>query len=46
MDNRGIVIPRSKTPSHMAENLDILHFDLTRDELAALSKLPQNKGEH
>lgn len=44
MDNRGIVIPRSQTPSHMAENLDILHFNLTESDMAKLSALPQQKG--
>jgi len=43
MDNRGIVIPRSQTPSHMAENLDILHFNLTESDMAKLSALPQQK---
>lgn len=41
---RGIsVIPRSKSKSHLEENIDIFGFDLSADEMSAINALNQNK---
>lgn len=45
MDGRGIVIPRSQTPEHQQQNLDVLALTLTKADIASLSSLPQNKGK-
>ncbi|MDL9978332.1 aldo/keto reductase [Microbacterium sp. ASV49] len=37
-----IVIPKSVTPSRIAENLDVLGFDLTADELGAIDALDRD----
>lgn len=37
-----IIIPKSVTPSRMAENLDILDFELSADELASLDALERD----
>lgn len=37
---RGIaVIPKSNNPTRLAENLDVLGFDLTDEEIEAISAL-------
>jgi len=41
---RGIaVVPKSSNPKRLAENLRVTDFDLTKDELAAISALNFNK---
>jgi len=37
------VVPRSKTPSHMQENVDIFDFTLTTSEVASMDNFPQKK---
>lgn len=37
-----VIIPKSVTPSRMAENLDVLDFELSADELAALDALERD----
>ena len=39
----GVVIPRSSNSSHMHDNMNIFTFDLTANEIAAISALPQKK---
>lgn len=39
----NIVIPGSKNPVHIAENLDIFDFELSPAELAEIKKLDVNK---
>jgi diketogulonate reductase-like aldo/keto reductase len=38
----NVVIPKSVTPSRVAENLDVFDFTLTKDEVAALSALDRD----
>ena len=38
-----IVIPGSKTPAHIADNLDLFDFKLTKKELKKIEKLNKNK---
>ncbi|MDR2880721.1 MAG: aldo/keto reductase [Azoarcus sp.] len=38
-----VVIPRSKNPKHIAENIGIFDFELSRDDMAAISGL--NRSE-
>jgi 2,5-diketo-D-gluconate reductase A len=38
-----IVIPRSKNPAHIAENIRIFDFELSKDDMAAISKLNKNE---
>ncbi|MFI5615596.1 aldo/keto reductase, partial [Amycolatopsis sp. NPDC051903] len=38
----NVVIPKSVTPSRVAENLDVFDFTLTDDEVAALSALDRD----
>lgn len=37
------VIPGSKTPSHIEENINLFDFDLTDEEMEAISKLDKKK---
>ncbi|MCL2022720.1 MAG: aldo/keto reductase [Betaproteobacteria bacterium] len=37
-----IVIPRSKNPAHIAENIRIFDFELSKDDMAAISGLNRN----
>ena len=37
------VLPRSKTPEHMQENIDVFDFTLAAEDVEALGKLPQKK---
>ncbi|MCL2163312.1 MAG: aldo/keto reductase [Oscillospiraceae bacterium] len=39
-----IVIPRSKNPAHIAENVRIFDFELSRDDMAAISRLNKNES--
>jgi len=41
-----IVIPRSQTPSHMVENIDIFGFNLTQAEFESLDNFTQQKVYH
>ena len=43
IDRGVIVIPGSKTESHIKDNLDVFSFSLTEDEKAALAKLSRKK---
>lgn len=38
-----VVIPKSVTPSRIAENLDVLHIALSADEITAISALDQGR---
>ncbi|MCL2831162.1 MAG: aldo/keto reductase [Betaproteobacteria bacterium] len=38
-----IVIPRSRNPAHLAENIKVFDFELSKDEMAAISKLNRNE---
>lgn len=40
---RFVVIPRSKNVDHIKDNLNIMDFELTADEMAEIAKL--DKGE-
>jgi 2,5-diketo-D-gluconate reductase A len=43
-----VVIPKSVTPSRIAENLDVFGFELTGSDLAALAELDRDErtGPH
>ena len=38
----NIVIPGSKTPVHIAQNIDVFDFELTSDEMAQIATLDKN----
>ncbi|MDO4290394.1 MAG: aldo/keto reductase [Eggerthellaceae bacterium] len=38
----NIVIPGSKTPAHIAENIDVFDFELTDGDMAAIAALDKN----
>ena len=40
----NIVIPGSKTPSHIDENIDIFDFELTTEEMKEISSLDRNQS--
>ena len=37
-----IVIPGSRNPEHIKENIDIFDFELTEEEMAQIAKLNKN----
>lgn len=37
----NVVFPKTVSPEHMAENIDIFDFELTDDEMARINALPQ-----
>ena len=39
----NVVIPKSVTPSRIAENLDVFGFELDTDDLAALTGLDKGR---
>ncbi|WP_223693427.1 aldo/keto reductase [Leifsonia poae] len=41
LDNGLVVIPKTKTPQRLAENLDVFDFTLDADDLAAIATLDQ-----
>lgn len=43
LDRGYIIIPGSKSESHIAQNLDILDFRLTEEEMAEIAKLNKEK---
>lgn len=43
LDSGLVVIPKSVTPSRIAENFDVWDFRLDKDELGAIAKLDQGK---
>ena len=38
-----IVIPRSKNPAHIAENIHLFDFTLANDDMVAINALNQNQ---
>lgn len=43
LDSGLVVIPKSVTPSRIAENFDVWDFRLDKDELGAIAKLDRGK---
>ena len=43
LDNGLVVIPKSVTPSRIAENFDVWDFRLDKDELGEIAKLDKGK---
>lgn len=43
LDSGLVVIPKSVTPSRIAENFDVWDFRLDKDELGKIAKLDQGK---
>ena len=39
-----IVIPGSKTPSHIAQNIDLFNFALTDEDMAQINSLDKGKS--
>lgn len=42
----NVVFPKTLSPAHMADNLDIFDFELTADEMARINALPQKAFFH
>lgn len=42
----NVTFPKTLSPQHMAENLDIFDFELTEDEMAQINSLPQHPYYH
>ena len=40
-----VAIPKSADPGRIAENLDIFDFELSEDEMAAISGLDRGEGD-
>lgn len=40
------IFPKTLSPQHMAENIDIFDFELTADEMARINALPQHAYYH
>lgn len=40
-----VTVPKSATPQRIRENIDLFDFELTADEVAALSALDQGESE-
>lgn len=38
-----IVIPRSKNPAHIAENIKVFDFELSKDDMAVIARLNRNE---
>ena len=38
----GVVLPRSTSPGHMRENLDLFGFELSFEDFARISTLAKN----
>ena len=43
LQNGVILFPKSATPSRIAENFDVFGFELTEDEMAAITAMDEGK---
>lgn len=44
LQNGFVAIPKSVTPARIVENFDVFGFELTRDEMAQIATLDNNRG--